>query len=198
MMNLRRSGSATGGLRSPWPSTITALRRLAPITAPRPPRPSCRPRLLTMPANSTPRSPAGPMTAASPRGYSSPRRASDDGTSRPHSSPAGAKVTSCGPMCTHAGRVQGAAHDEVVVAQAAQGVAPVAARVGVEHRARERRAAGDAVAAAGRGARARQGPGREDEQVLRAERLHVVQPLAQRQVHAQTAPAEEGSGRGGG
>ena len=48
-----------------------------------------RPRLFTMLANSTPRSPAGPITAASHRGYNSRRRSSEAGTSLPQRPAAG-------------------------------------------------------------------------------------------------------------
>src|SRR5665647_1402031 len=88
--------------------------------------------------------------------------------------------------------VQRTGHDKVVPADATEGVAPVAARVSVEHGARERRAAGDAVAAARRGAGAHQGARREDQQVLGGERLDCVQPLAQREVRAQAAERTEG------
>ena len=90
-----------------------------------------------------------------------------------------------------AGFVEGADDHQVVPADAAEGVAPVAARVAVEHGTRERRAAGDAVAAARRGAGARKGARREDQQVLGAERLDFVQPLAQGEIRSQTAAAEE-------
>src|SRR5450756_1792910 len=61
-MNSRRCGSATAGRWVPCPATTTALSFLAPITVPRPPRPMERPRLLTMDAKSTPRSPVGPVS----------------------------------------------------------------------------------------------------------------------------------------
>ncbi len=208
-MNSRRSGSATGGLCSPWPLRTRDLRRLAPITAPRPPRPMERPRLLTMLANSTPRSPAGPMTAASDFGmqlaHALERRRdleapqTGGGTQR-RAAGAGEGLREGAGRRSLAGAVQPdgdvprlvqrAGDDEVVPAEAAQRVAEVAAGVAVEHRAGERRAAGDAVAAAGRGAGARQRARREDERILGRERIDVVQPFAQRQVGAEPAAAQ--------
>ena len=136
-------------------------------------------------------------------------RASDAGTSRPQRPAAGRSVAPPGPASGSAGvagrrslagavqpdgdvagLVERAGHDQVVPAEAPQGVAEVAARVAVEHGAGERRAAGDAVAAARRRAGARERARREDEQVLGRERFHLVQPLAQRQVGAEAAAAE--------
>ena len=165
---LEALGIGDRGRWAPCPATTTALSFLAPITAPRPPRPMERPRLLTMEAKSTPRSPAGPMTAASHCGCSSRRRASEAGTSRPQTPAASCHSHAVGADRHVAGLVEGADDDEVVPAEAAEGVAPVAARVAVEHGTGERRAAGDAVAAARRGAGAREGSRREDQQVLGA------------------------------
>ena len=211
-MNSRRSGSATGGLCVPRPSTTSALSFLDPMTVPRPPRPMDRPRLLTMLANSTPRSPAGPITAASERGVQlaharerrryvqapeaggrPQRRAARAGQRLARAARLAGRRSLAGPVETDsdvARLVQRSGHDQVVPAEAPQGVAEVAARVAVEHGARERRAAGDAVAAARRRPRARERPRREDEQVLRRERVHLPEPLAQRDEGAEAAPAE--------
>ncbi len=97
-----------------------------------------------------------------------------------------------------AGRVERAADDQVVPAQTTQRVAPIAAGVAVEDGPGERRATGDAVAAARRSAGPRERARREDQQILGSERLHVEQPLAERQVRAEPAPAEIGAGDGDG
>ena len=211
-MNSRRSGSATGGLRVPRPSRTSALTRLdaedgaqaAAADGAAAVVDDAREQHAALAGGADDGGLRPRVQLAEPR----QRR----GDVEPPEAGGGAQRRAAGAVqrLRRAGRrslagpveadgdvarlVQRTGHDQVVPAEAAEGVAEVAAGVAVEHRAGERRAAGHAVAAARRRAGAGQRAGRDDQQVLGPERLHLVQPLAQRDVRAQPAPAEPAAG----
>ena len=208
-MNSRRSGSATGGLWSPWPSQDE---RLEPLGAHHGAQAAAADGAAAVvddareqhaalagraddgglgPGVQLAQALEGRRDVEAPEaGGGAQRRAAGAGEGLAGGAGRRSLAGSVQPDGDVAGLVERAGHDEVVPAEAPQRVAEVAAGVAVEDGAGERRAAGDAVAAARRRAGAGERARREHEQVLRRERLHRVQPLAQRQVRAEAAAAE--------